>query len=94
MTTSIMKTTQVKVRWTQGLNLRPAAQIVEVARRFHSQIQLRFGSQVASATSVINLLILCATLNATVEIEAQGDDEQAALDAIAQCFDVSDRNAG
>ncbi len=83
-----MKTTQVQIRWPQGLHLRPASQIVAVARRFRSQVNLRFGSQVASATSVLNLIILCATLNATIEIETRGDDEQAALDAVARCFDA------
>jgi len=89
-----MKTTHVQVRWADGLHLRPAARIVAVARQFHSQIRVRFGPQVANATSVLNLLILCASLNATVEIEAHGDDEQAALDAVAHCFELPDPDEG
>ena len=40
----------------------------------------------ADASSTLSLLVLCATLNAPLEIEAVGDDEKDAVHAIACCF--------
>ncbi len=82
-----MKTIRVHIPWPEGLHLRPAARIVEVAHRFHSEVRLRLGERVAEAGSILSLVILCATLNATVDIEASGDDEQEAVRAVAACFE-------
>ena len=41
----------------------------------------------AEAGSILSLMILCATLNASVVIEANGDDEQEAVKAVAACFE-------
>lgn len=78
---------KVHVPWPEGLHLRPAAQVVRVARRFRARILVRAGARVADAGSTLSLLVLCATLNSPLEIEAAGDDEQDAVRAIACCFD-------
>lgn len=83
-----MKTITVRVPWEEGLHARPAARIVAVARRFQSTVRLRLGSGVAEAGSILSLMILCATLNSAVIIEASGDDEQEAAKAVAECFDA------
>ena len=82
-----MKTIRVRIPWVEGLHLRPAARVVKVAQRFRSEVRLRLGERVAEAGSLLSLVILCATLNATVDIEASGDDEQEAARAVAACFD-------
>lgn len=58
-----------------------------MARRFRSTVRLRLGSNLAEAGSILSLMILCATLNASVVIEANGDDEQEAVKAVAACFE-------
>ncbi len=83
-----MKTISVRIPWEEGLHMRPAAQIAKAALGFRSKIRLRFGSRVAEAGSILSLVILCATLNATIDIEASGDDEQDAIKAVAACFDA------
>jgi phosphotransferase system HPr (HPr) family protein len=83
-----MKKMKVTVPWPEGLHLRPAARVARVARGFRAKIFLRFGSRVADAGSTLSLIVLCATLNAPLEIEAVGDDEQDAVQAIACCFDA------
>ena len=86
----IMKTIRVSVPWPEGLHLRPAARIVAVACEFKSVVSVRLGSHVAQAGSVLALIMLCATLNTPVDIEAHGDDEQDAVKAVAACFDTHD----
>ncbi len=81
-----MTTKKVTVPWPEGLHLRAAVRVVRVARRFRAKILLRTGARVADAGSTLGLLVLCATLNAPLEIEAAGDDEQEAVQAIACCF--------
>ena len=44
--------------------------------RFRSSLLCRLGEKVADVRSVLNILILCASLGATLEIEASGPDER------------------
>ncbi|MCF3650144.1 HPr family phosphocarrier protein [Synoicihabitans lomoniglobus] len=82
-----MKTKIVRVPWPQGLHLLPAATIVRAAQRFRSSIHVRVGSRMSEATSILGLVVLCATLNTEVRIEIQGEDEREALHAVAACFE-------
>lgn len=82
-----MKKIQVRVPWPQGLLLRPAAAIAQVASGFKAHVRVRIGRRVTDATSILGLAVLCATLNAAVTIEADGDDERDAARAVAACFD-------
>jgi phosphotransferase system HPr (HPr) family protein len=83
-----MKTIRVSVPWAEGLHIRPAARVVAAARGFKSVVSVRLGAHVAEASSILALVMLCATLNTVVDIEAHGDDEQDALKAVAACFDT------
>jgi phosphotransferase system HPr-like phosphotransfer protein len=57
---------------------------VRVARRFRSRIQLRIGAEVADARNVMSILILISSLTSHLDIEASGDDEQEALQAVVE----------
>jgi phosphotransferase system HPr (HPr) family protein len=78
-----MKTTVVIVPWKEGIHLLRAGSIAQLAARFRASIICRLGGKVADARSVISILILCAGLGATLEIEASGPDEREAIQAIA-----------
>lgn len=84
-----MKATRLTVKWEQGLHMRPAARLVQVARRFHSRIIIRIGSRVADARSIMSIMILAASLGAVLDVEASGDDEQEAVQAVQNYFDSS-----
>lgn len=84
-----MKATRLTVKWEQGLHMRPAARLVQVARRFHSRIIIRIGSRVADARSIMSIMILAASLGAVLDVEASGDDEQEAVQAVQSYFDSS-----
>lgn len=68
----------------QGLHARPAARFVEVARQFGSDIQVRTASGAASCKSLISLLALGVTKGTDLEIEATGDDAEAAVDRLVE----------
>ncbi|MDF7806499.1 HPr family phosphocarrier protein [Pontiellaceae bacterium B12219] len=81
-----MKKTKVIVPWEQGLHARPASEVIHTANRFQSTIQLKAKGRVADARSILNLLLLCATLGTLLEVEVTGNDETAAVAAIESLF--------
>jgi phosphotransferase system HPr (HPr) family protein len=87
-----MKTLRIIVPWPQGLHLRPAARLVRVARRFRSTILLKCGDNIADVRSILSILALCATLGTALDLEAVGDDEQHAVEAVEHVFSSGDRD--
>lgn len=85
-----MKHARVQVPWKEGLHLRPATRLVRLAKSFRSTILLRCGGKLADARSLVSILLLTATLDAVVEVEATGDDEVTAAAAMAQAFSADD----
>lgn len=84
-----MKITRLKVDWDKRFPMRAAIQLVRVARRFRSRILLRVGTEVADAQSVLSILILVSSLTTYLDIEASGDDEQEAVQAVVEHFNHS-----
>jgi phosphotransferase system HPr (HPr) family protein len=81
-----MKSSKVVVLWQGGLHLRPAARLVEVAKQFQSTVYLKCGGKIADLRSILSVLALCATMGTGLDIEAIGDDEQDAAQAIERVF--------
>ena len=88
-----MKATHVTVKWHDGLHMRTAARLVRLARKFHCRILLRFGSRVADARSILSIMILSAGLGAPLDIEASGEDEHEAIQAVEAYFDAGGENS-
>jgi phosphocarrier protein len=66
-----------------GIHARPAAEIVKVAAKFRSEITIVRDDLEVNAKSIMGVMMLAAECGATVVIRAEGDDAQAAIDAIA-----------
>jgi phosphotransferase system HPr (HPr) family protein len=81
-----MKRLRVVVPWREGLHLRPAAQLMLVAKKFRSTISLKCGERIGDLRSILSIIALCATMGTPIDIEATGEDEQAATQAIEQVF--------
>ena len=90
MSNAPMTRAQVLIRWNAGLHLRPAARLVRIAMTFRSTILLKCGDKLADARSIASVLLLAASMNAIVDIEATGDDEANAAQAIEQIFSSDD----
>lgn len=71
-----------------GLHARAAAQLVRLASGFSSRIRLLRpdNSVIADAKSILSVLTLAAGLGVALEVEVEGSDEDAALDAIEKLF--------
>ena len=81
-----MKRSTVVVPWRDGLHLRPAAKLVRTAKNFHSTIFLKAGGKIADLRSIVSIISLCATMGATLDLEAMGDDEHDAVRAVERVF--------
>jgi len=69
-----------------GLHARPAAQIVQKASQFKSEIKLSKDGLEVNAKSIMGVMMLAAEMGSTLVIIAEGPDEAAAADALAQVF--------
>ena len=66
-----------------GLHARPAALFVQQAAGFTSTIRLSCGERTADGKSILGVLQLGASAGSAVEIRAEGDDAEAAAEALA-----------
>jgi phosphocarrier protein HPr len=67
-----------------GLHARPSAQLTQMAARFASDIHLTRGSRRVNAKSIMGVMMLAAGQGSTVTVDAEGDDAEAAVQAIGQ----------
>lgn len=79
---------KLKVLNQLGLHARAAAQLVRLAGKFESKIELSRAenSRVADAKSILSVLTLAATKGTEIEISVAGVDETQALMAIEEIF--------
>jgi len=70
-----------------GLHARAAAQLVRMANGFNSNVHLIKSSQSANAKTIMEVLMLGAAQGEDLVIEAHGDDEKEAVDAIVKLID-------
>ena len=68
---------------TLGLHARAAARFVELAGRYAAQVQVSAGSRTVDGKSILGLLLLVAARGTTIIIQADGDQEAAAVEALA-----------
>ena len=85
-----MKCFQVSVPWPTGLNLLTATRVVKRAQNFPCRILIKCGGKLADARSILSILLLTAAMGAALEVEASGEGEADAADAIAQIFSTDD----
>jgi phosphocarrier protein len=65
-----------------GLHARAAAQLVKLAEQFSSEVKIGKDDQLVNGKSIMGLMMLAASHGSTIDVEANGDDAVAALDAI------------
>jgi phosphocarrier protein HPr len=66
-----------------GLHARAAARFVQLAGRFPCKILVGRGTRMVDGKSILGLLLLAAARGTTLIIKADGPDEVAAVDALA-----------
>jgi phosphocarrier protein len=70
-----------------GLHARASAKLTQLAGKYASEIWMERGSRRINAKSIMGVMMLAAGRGSRIAIEATGDDEQEALDAILQLID-------
>lgn len=65
-----------------GLHARAAAQLVKLTEQFTSDVKIGKDDQVVNGKSIMGLMMLAASNGSSIEVEADGDDAEAMLDAI------------
>jgi phosphocarrier protein HPr len=66
-----------------GIHARPAAEIVKTAARFKAEVTIARDDLEVNAKSIMGVMMLAAECGSTVLLKAEGEDADAALDAIA-----------
>ncbi len=69
-----------------GIHARPARLIVEAAGKFKSDIYVAKNGEEMNAKSIMGILMLEAKKGSTLEIRADGEDEQEAIEAMTKVF--------
>ena len=70
-----------------GLHARASAKLTQTATAFSSEVWLERSGRRVNAKSIMGVMMLAAGVGSEVEIETDGADEQAAMDAIAALID-------
>ncbi len=65
-----------------GLHARASAKLTKTASGFRSEVFISRGDRRVNAKSIMGVMMLAAGLGVDVEIDALGDDEQAAINAL------------
>ena len=72
-----------------GLHARAAAKLVATAGRFSCAVRIERDGKGADAKSIMAVMMLAAGKGTPVTVHAEGDDEGAALEAVAEL--INDR---
>jgi phosphocarrier protein HPr len=65
-----------------GLHARASTKLTQTASQFESEIWIEKSGRKVNAKSIMGVMMLAAAIGSTVTIEANGADEQAAMDAL------------
>jgi phosphocarrier protein HPr len=74
--------TSVTISNKLGLHARASAKLTKTASGFRSDVFITRGDRRVNAKSIMGVMMLAAGLGVEVEIDAEGDDEQAAVQAL------------
>jgi phosphocarrier protein len=69
-----------------GIHARPAALLVQTAKDFKSDIYLEKEQDRINGKSIMGIITLGAAYGAEIRIIAEGEDEEAAVEALARLF--------
>jgi phosphocarrier protein HPr len=85
-----MKQLTMQIKTEVGLHARPAALFVQQASQFSSDIQIRnltTESDWVDARSILSVLTLGVEMDHKIELQADGKDEQQAIETLSALVD-------
>ena len=81
-----MQTVQFIIANPRGLHAQACARIVNIAKRCRCNLSMVGKGRRVSARNIVAVMLLTATMGATVRIEANGPDEESTIREIATMF--------
>lgn len=78
-----MKDVSVTVNLPKKTDDHPVAMLVQIASRFNSRIYMAEGSRKVNAKSIMGMMALGVNNGVELLISAEGEDEEAAVEAIS-----------
>ena len=78
-----MTAREVRICNPLGLHARAAARFVHTASRFRSRVTVSRNGRSMDGKSILGILLLAAAQGAQLRLVAEGEDEVAAVDALA-----------
>ena len=77
----------VKVTNRAGIHARPSAMLVQTTKNFTSNIYFEKGRDRINAKSIMGIITLGAAYGTELKVIAEGEDEAAAVEAVAKLFE-------
>jgi phosphocarrier protein len=71
-----------------GIHARPSALLVQTTKNYKCNIYFEKGSDRINAKSIMGIITLGAAYNTKLRIIADGEDEEAAVNAIVRLFET------
>ena len=65
-----------------GLHARASSKLTQTASQFASEIWIEKNGRKVNAKSIMGVMMLAAAMGSTITLEANGTDEQAAMDVL------------
>jgi phosphocarrier protein HPr len=78
---------EVTIRNRLGLHARAAARFVHTANRFRARVVVSRNGKIMDGKSILGILLLAASQGTRLEVGAEGDDEEAAVAALAELIE-------
>jgi phosphocarrier protein HPr len=75
---------EIEIKAPHGLHLRVAAQIVQIHKDSKTKIVFLKDGQKADASSILELLLLGAGENSKIQVTADGEHEQKAIQDVSE----------
>lgn len=79
-----MQKNKIEIINKLGLHARASAKLTQLAGQFKSEVWLTRNARRVNAKSIMGVMMLAAAKGAQVEIETNGNDEEAAMQALTQ----------
>jgi len=70
-----------------GIHARPSAMLVQITKNFKSNIYIEKGTFKINAKSIMGIITLGAAYGTELKITTEGEDEEAAADAVVKLFE-------
>jgi phosphocarrier protein HPr len=79
--------TSITISNRLGLHARASAKLTKLATSFKSEVFMSRNGRKVNAKSIMGVMMLAAGIGSEIEIETEGEDEQAAMDALRALID-------